>query len=73
MMIRTERDNCHFSATTTPDGNPAIKMVTFHDSISSLSGASLNFELRSGTTYQNAKKLAEFMNEWIRGVWLMTP
>jgi hypothetical protein len=72
-MTNVDRGNCRFVVTSTNDGKPAVRMELFHDSVPALSGTTLNFELLSGATAQDAKKLAESMNEWILGISLITP
>ncbi len=67
-MPKHERDNCRFVAAATPDGKPAIRMELFHDAIQPLVGTTINFELLSGVSLEQAKKLADSMNEWIIGI-----
>ncbi len=43
-------------------------MELFHDTVSRLADAKLTFEVLSGTTLEEARKLAEAMNDRIIGV-----
>ena len=70
-MTKTERGNCRFVVSST-EGHPCIHLEIFHDSIKPLTSAKLSFELLTGTTLNDAKGLAESMNEWIRAV-ALTP
>jgi len=47
-------------------------MELFHDRVPALSEATLIFDLLTGATPENAKKLAELMNEWILGISLFS-
>jgi hypothetical protein len=66
-MMKTERGNCRFVVSSTQN-QPSLHLEIFHDSIKPLSKAKLSFELLPGTTLNDAKRLAESMNEWIRAV-----
>jgi hypothetical protein len=63
-----ERSACRFSAALTGDGKPAIAMELFHNTVPTLATSRISFELLSGTTFVQAKALAEAMNERILGV-----
>jgi hypothetical protein len=62
---RTERASCKFTVQQTRDGKQAIEMQTFHDTISPLRHAALGFSLLSGTSSQQAKRIAETLNEFV--------
>ena len=46
-------------------GKQAIVVQTFHDNIGALRHATLGFNLLSGTTSEQAKKMAEMLNEYV--------
>ena len=45
-----------------------IELELFHDTVSGLRSVSVGFELLSGTTLEQAKRLVDGMNERIVGV-----
>jgi hypothetical protein len=63
-----ERGNCRFIVSTTPDGKPGLRVELFHDSVPTLARRTVGFELLRGTSVEDARKLAELMNERILGV-----
>ena len=67
MSNKAERGGCRFSVRTA-EGKPIIEMELFHDTVSRLADAKLTFEVLSGTTLEEARKLAEAMNDRIIGV-----
>jgi len=50
------------------EGKPVIELELFHDTVSGLRSVSVGFELLSGTTLEQAKRLVDWMNERIVGV-----
>lgn len=62
---RTERGSCKFAVQQVEGGKQAIVMQTFHDNISALKHAVLGFNLLSGITAEQAKKIAETLNEYV--------
>jgi|tagenome__1003787_1003787.scaffolds.fasta_scaffold20385459_1 hypothetical protein len=71
-MSGVNRGGCRFVVASTNDGKPAVRMELFHDRVPALSEATLIFDLLTGATPENAKKLAELMNEWILGISLFS-
>jgi hypothetical protein len=63
----TERASCRFVVQTFAKGAPTLRLELFHP-IASLTGMMLDFELLSGTTLEQAKKLAESVNERAIGI-----
>jgi len=57
-----------FNIRKTSDGKPLIEMELFHNTVPSLSSAMLGFEVLSGITLEQARELAEKMNDYIVGV-----
>jgi hypothetical protein len=68
MPITPERGGCRFAVTKTDEGKPLITLELFHDTVSNLKALTLGFEMLSGTTLQQARTLADAMNERILGV-----
>jgi hypothetical protein len=64
----TERGSCRFKATQDADGKSIIRMEMFHQTVPSLAGMTLEFELLTGTTPDQARKLAESVNDRVIGV-----
>jgi len=60
-----ERGSCKFTVQQVEGGKQAIVVQTFHDNISVLRHAELGFNLLSGTTSEQAKKMAEMLNEYV--------
>jgi hypothetical protein len=51
---------------------PVIQLELFHDTVAGLKTMSVGFEVLSGTTVDQARRLVELMNERIVGV-IVTP
>jgi hypothetical protein len=64
---KTERSGSRFRANI-GEGKPVIELELFHDTVSGLRSVSVGFELLSGTTLEQAKRLVDGMNERIVGV-----
>ena len=60
---QTERGSCKFTVQQVEGGKQAIVVQTFHDNIGALRHATLGFNLLSGTTSEQANKMAEMLNE----------
>jgi hypothetical protein len=71
MSNKGERGGCRFSVRTA-EGKPIIEMQLFHDTVPRLAEARLTFEMLSGATLEETRKLAEAMNDRIIGV-VVTP
>jgi hypothetical protein len=67
MTLRKERSGSRFVART-EEGKTVIELELFHDTVPALKPLSLGFELLSGTTLDQAKKLVDVMNERIVGI-----
>jgi len=63
-----ERGSCRFKAVQGPDGKFVMRMEMFHQTVPRLAGAKVDFELLNGTTLEQARKLAESVNERVTGV-----
>ena len=72
MTLRPERSGCRFAVAKTDEGKPVIQLELFHDTVSHLRSLTLGFEVLGGVTPEQAKALANAMNERIVGV-IVTP
>jgi hypothetical protein len=63
-----QKSNCRFLVGTNEDGKPRIKLDLFHQTVSCLAGMSIEFEVMGGTSLQQAKALAESINDKIIGI-----
>jgi hypothetical protein len=61
--IRLERGTCRFVASKGGSGRPEITIQFFHGTVSILNHAVLSFNLLGGLTLEQAKKLADALNE----------
>lgn len=62
MENKTERSNCHFAVQRASDGKP-ILVVQLYQEIPMLKEVLLGFDLLGGTQLEQAKELAEMLNE----------
>jgi len=62
---KTERSNCRFTVQQASDGKHFLVVQLYQDTISALKGASFGFDLLGGTRVEDAKKLAETLNEHV--------
>jgi len=65
---QVERSGCRFKAINGADGKPILRVELFHTTVSALAGATVDFELLSGTTLAQARALADSVNERILSV-----
>jgi hypothetical protein len=72
-MASVERDSCRFKAIQGADGKFVIRMEMFHQTVSLLKDATVDFELLNGTTLTQARNLAESMNDRVTGVLISKP
>ena len=68
-----ERGSCRFKAMQGADGKSVIRMEMFHQTVPSLAEMTLDFELLSGTTPDQARKLAESVNDRVIGIVVTRP
>lgn len=68
-----ERGSCRFKAIQAADGKSVIRMEMFHQTVPSLAEMTLEFELLSGTTPDQARKLAESVNDRVIGILITKP
>ena len=65
---KVEHGSCRFKAVKGPDGKPVIHLELFHKSVTSPEGITIEFELLSGSTIEQAKSLRDAANDRILGV-----
>jgi hypothetical protein len=68
-----ERGSCRFKAMQGPDGKSVIRMEMFHQTVPLLTDATVDFELLNGTTLDQARKLAESVNDRVTGILITKP
>jgi hypothetical protein len=73
LMANIERDSCRFKAIQGADGKFVVRMEMFHKTVSVLADATVDLELLNGTTLDQARKLAEAMNDRVTGVLITKP
>ena len=61
--IKTERSNCGFAAQQSADGRSQVVVKLFHATIPRLNNTVVGFDLLGGVTVEQAKKIAELLNE----------
>jgi len=67
-MANIERGSCRFKAIQGTDGKFVIRMEMFHQTVPQLKDVTVDFELLNGTTLDQARKLAESINDRVTGV-----
>jgi hypothetical protein len=67
-MANVERGACRFKAVKGPDGKATVQIELFHNTVKLLDGMSLEFELLSGSTIEQARALADAANDRVLGV-----
>ena len=72
MTLKKEPDGCRFALAKTEEGKPLIRLELFHDTVSRLESLTVEFEVLSGVTLEQARTLVNAMNEKIVGV-IVTP
>jgi hypothetical protein len=65
MEKKTERSNCHFAVQRATDGKSILVVQLYQDTIPILREALIGFDLLGGTHLEQAKKLAEMLNEHV--------
>lgn len=63
-----ERGTCRFKAVAGEQRQPSIRLEMFHQTISAFKNTTIEFELLRGTTQEQAKALADAMNDRILGI-----
>jgi hypothetical protein len=60
---RVERGTCRFVAEKGEQGKPIIRVELFHGTVSLLKNVTLSFNLLGGMSVEQAKKIADSLNE----------
>jgi hypothetical protein len=68
MSVKPERSGCRFIVTTTDEGKPLLQLELFHNTVSRLKSLIVGFEVLTGTSPDQAKSLADAINERVIGV-----
>jgi hypothetical protein len=68
-----ERGSCRFKVMQAADGKSVIRMEMFHQTVPSLTDMTLDLELLSGTTPDQARRLAESVNDRVIGILITKP
>ena len=68
-----ESSGCRFAVKPKADGKPVLQLELFHSTVPHLEGMVIQFDLLSGATIADARRLAESMNERIIGISLGKP
>jgi hypothetical protein len=63
--MRTERSNCSFTVQQNSDGKPILVVQLYQETILPLREAVVGFDLLGGTRPEQAKKLAQMLNEQV--------
>jgi hypothetical protein len=71
-MKNAERSNCHFAVQQSSDAKPVLVVQLYQDSIPTLKGTTLGFDLLGGISVEQAKKVAEMLNEHVLDLFLVT-
>jgi hypothetical protein len=69
---KTERSNCRFTVQLASDGKPVLVVQLFQDTIPALKQVLFGFDLLGGTRLEDAKKLAEMLNEHVLDLFVTT-
>jgi hypothetical protein len=66
----TERSNCQFVVQQAPDGKVMVLVQLLHQTIPSLRNSVVGFDLLGGTRMEQARKVADLLNEYVLGVFV---
>src|ERR1035437_5893884 len=69
---KTDRSACRFTVQQAKDGKPFIAVQLYRDTIPVLREVSFGFDLLRGTQVEDAKKLAEMLNEQVLEMFVTT-
>jgi hypothetical protein len=67
---KTERSNCRFMVQRSADGKAVVIVQLLHETIPALKSAVVGFDLLGGTRIEQAKKLADLLNEYVLDVFV---
>ena len=69
---KTDRSACRFTVQQAKDGKPFLAVHLYRDTIPVLRELSFGFDLLRGTQVEDAKKLAEMLNEQVLDMFVTT-
>jgi len=69
---KTDRSACRFTVEQARDGKPFLAVQLYRDTIPVLREVSFGFDLLRGTQVEDAKKLAEMLNEQVLDMFVTT-
>jgi hypothetical protein len=69
-QTKTERSNCRFLVQQTQDGKAVVMVQLLHETIPALKNTAVGFDLLGGTRVEQAKKLADLLNEYVLNVFV---
>jgi hypothetical protein len=69
---KTDRSACRFTVQQARDGKPFLAVQLYRDTIPVLREVSFGFDLLRGTQVEEAKKLAEMLNEHVLDMFVKT-
>ena len=69
---KTDRSACRFTVQQSKDGMPFIAVQLYRDTIPALREVSFGFDLLRGTQVEDAKRLAEMLNEQVLDMFATT-
>jgi hypothetical protein len=61
----TNRSNCRFLVQQTSDGKAIVIVQLLHETIPALPNAVVGFDLLGGTRVEQAKRIADLLNEYV--------
>ena len=67
---KTERSNCRFTVQQANDGKPILVVQLYQETIPMLKEVVLGFDLLGGMRVDQAKKLAEMLNEHVLDIFV---
>jgi hypothetical protein len=70
--IKADRSNCRFAVQQIEEGKPVLLVQLYQETIPVLKNTTLGFGLLGGMLPEQAKKLAELLNEQVLEVFVRT-
>jgi hypothetical protein len=67
---KTERSNCRFTVQQASDGKPFLAVELYQDTIPRLKEVIVGFDLLGGMRVEDARKLAEMLNEHVLDIFV---
>ena len=69
---KTDRSNCRFTVQQGSEGKVLLAVQLYQDTIPLLKGVSLGFDLLGGMRVEEARKVAEVLNEHVLDIFITT-